>query len=112
VTRALQGAASSYGCEVEVIQTGGSAPINSDEEVADALRQHAVDLGLSAETFGPMGGSDDASLFLADVQQRGGVGSYVMVGGSNPAPHHNPAFDIDEGSLAHGVDLLERLVRA
>ena len=58
-----------------------------------------------------MGGSDDASLFLADVQKRGGSGSYVMVGADNPAPHHNPAFDVDERALAHSVDLLEALLR-
>ena len=58
-----------------------------------------------------MGGSDDVSLFLAGVQQRGGSGSYVMVGGDNPAPHHNPAFDVDERALAQSVDLLEALVR-
>ena len=111
VVRALEGAAASYGCEVEVLQTGGSAPINSDESVADALAAQAKALGLTAETFGPMGGSDDASLFLAEVQQRGGSGSYVMVGADNPAPHHNPLFDVDEQALAHGLDLLEGVVR-
>ncbi len=111
VVAALEGAAATYGCEVQVLQTGGSAPINSDEDVAGALQRHAQALGLTAETFGPMGGSDDASLFLAEVQRQGGVGSYVLVGADNPAPHHNPAFDVDERALAHGVDLLEALVR-
>jgi len=45
------------------------------------------------------------------VQRQGGVGSYVLVGADNPAPHHNPAFDVDERALAHGVDLLEAQVR-
>lgn len=111
VVTALEGAAASYGCVVEVVQTGGSAPINSDEAVASVLARHAQALGLTADTFGPMGGSDDASLFLADAQARGGSGSYVMVGADNPAPHHHPAFDVDERALAHGVDLLEALVR-
>ena len=111
VKQALRGAAATYGCEVEVIETGGSAPINSDEVVAAAVRGHALAMGLSSETFGPMGGSDDASLFLAEVQGRGGSGSYVMLGADNPAPHHHPAFDIDEQALSQGVDLLEALVR-
>ncbi len=111
VTQALEGAAASYGCEVEIIETGGSTTIDSDEVVAAAVRAHALAMGLSAETFGPMGGSDDASLFLAEVHKRGGSGSYVMVGADNPAPHHNPAFDVDEQALAQSVDLLEALVR-
>jgi aminobenzoyl-glutamate utilization protein A len=112
VTAALEGAATAYGCEVEVTRTGGSTTLQSDERVAAALAEHAEALGLTAETFGPMGGSDDASLFLAEVQRRGGCGSYVMVGADNPAPHHHPLFDVDERALAHGVDLLERIVRA
>ena len=58
-----------------------------------------------------MGGSDDANLFLAEAQRQGGADSYVMVGADNPAPHHNPAFDVDERALSHGADLLEALVR-
>ena len=112
VTQALRGAAAAYGCEVEVVRTGGSAVIQSDEPVAAAVAAHARDLGLSAETFGPMGGSDDASLFLAEAQRRGGQGTYVMVGADNPAPHHHPAFDVDEAALGHATDLLERLLRA
>jgi aminobenzoyl-glutamate utilization protein A len=111
VVAALEGAAASYGCAVEVLQTGGSAPINSDEPVAWQLARQAKVLGLTSDTFGPMGGSDDASLFLAEVQRQGGIGSYVMVGADNPAPHHNPAFDVDERALTHGLDLLEALVR-
>ena len=35
----------------------------------------------------------------------------MIVGGANPAPHHNPAFDIDERALGFSVDLLEALLR-
>jgi aminobenzoyl-glutamate utilization protein A len=58
-----------------------------------------------------MGGSDDASLFMAEVQRRGGTATYVVVGADNPAPHHNPAFDIDEDALGFSVDLLETVIR-
>jgi aminobenzoyl-glutamate utilization protein A len=111
VTAALQGAAQTYGCEVDVIETGGSTTMASDESVAQAMCKAAVELGGTAQTFGPMGGSDDASLFMADVQLRGGAASYVIVGADNPAPHHNPAFDIDERALGFSVDLLESVIR-
>ncbi len=29
----------------------------------------------------------------------------------NPAPHHHPAFDVDERAVTQSVDLLEALVR-
>jgi aminobenzoyl-glutamate utilization protein A len=111
VKRALQGAAQTYGCEVDVVETGGSTTMTSDEALAEAVRRTAEGLGATAQTFGPMGGSDDASLFMADVQGRGGSATYMIVGGANPAPHHNPAFDIDERALGFSVDLLETLLR-
>jgi aminobenzoyl-glutamate utilization protein A len=36
----------------------------------------------------------------------------VLVGASNPAPHHHPRFDIDERSLPIAVELFDRLVRS
>jgi aminobenzoyl-glutamate utilization protein A len=112
VVAALHGSAATYGCEVAVTETGGSTTIRSDEAVAQAAYDAALALGGTGQTTGPMGGSDDASLFLAEVQRTGGTGSYVMVGADNPAPHHNPAFDVDEAALGFSVDLLESLVRS
>ena len=111
VVAALQGAAQTYGCHVEVVETGGSTTMASDEQLAQAVYDTAIGLGRTAQTFGTMGGSDDASLFMADVQARGGLATYVIVGGANPAPHHNPAFDIDEEAIGFSVDLLESLLR-
>jgi aminobenzoyl-glutamate utilization protein A len=111
VVTALRGAAQTYGCDVEVLETGGSTTMASDEDLAESVRRLAVGLGGSGQTFGPMAGSDDASLFMADVQQRGGAAAYMIVGANNPAPHHNPAFDIDERALEFSVDLVEALLR-
>ena len=111
VERALTAAAEMYGCEVSVRRTGGSTTMESDESLARQVSELAAELGGVGEVFGPMSGSDDASLFMTAVQQRGGQASYVMVGADNPAPHHNPAFDIDEAAIGFSVDLLDRLLR-
>lgn len=111
VVAALKGAARTYDCSVDVLETGGSTTMASDEPLAASVSQIAVGLGGTGETFGPIAGSDDASLFLADVQKRGGSGTYVIVGADNPAPHHNPAFDVDERSLGFSIDLLDQLIR-
>ena len=111
VVGALEGAGSSYGCQVQVVETGGSTTMSSDEVLAAQAADLGRALGGTGQLFGPMGGSDDASLFMADVQARGGLAAYVMVGADNPAPHHNPAFDIDEESLEFSTELLERMLR-
>ena len=111
VVRALHGAADTYGCRAEVVHTGGSTTLASDEELAQVVCRCATALGGTAQTFGDMPGSDDASLFMAEVQRRGGTAAYVIVGADNSAPHHNPAFDVDERALGFSVDLLESLLR-
>jgi aminobenzoyl-glutamate utilization protein A len=111
VVRALEGAAHTYGCQVEVVPTGGSTTMVSDEELAQAVSKSATALGGTTQTFGEMPGSDDASLFMTDVQSRGGAAAYIVVGADNPAPHHNLAFDIDERALGFSVDLLESVLR-
>lgn len=111
VVAALEGAACTYGCEVDVVETGGSTTMASDERLAGAASRIAVGLGGTGQPFGPMGGSDDASLFMAQVQEQGGSGTYVIVGADNPAPHHNPAFDIDERAIDFSIDLLDGLLR-
>jgi aminobenzoyl-glutamate utilization protein A len=111
VVAALRGAAQTYGCDVEVVETGGSTTLASDTTLAEQVAAAATGLGATAQTYGPMGGSDDASLFMAEVQRRGGTATYVVVGADNPAPHHNPAFDIDEDALGFSVDLLETVIR-
>ena len=43
-----------------------------------------------------LGASDDATFLMRAVQGQGGAATYLVVGASNPAPHHSPEFDIDD----------------
>jgi aminobenzoyl-glutamate utilization protein A len=62
-----------------------------------------VDRVVSSEEFGV---SEDATYLMRRVQDAGGLASYVLVGTDHPTSHHTPTFDVDEESLAIGVDLL------
>jgi aminobenzoyl-glutamate utilization protein A len=114
VKRVLRAAAEMHGLEVQIEETGGSTTIRSDPELADQLGQVARARYGEAAVGGatPMRGSDDASLFMREVQRAGGLATYAIVGGGNPAPHHNPYFDIDESALPVAVDVLEDLIRS
>lgn len=52
-----------------------------------------------------MPGSEDASLFMNQVQARGGQATYLLIGSALAAGHHHPTFDFDEHALLHGVEL-------
>jgi aminobenzoyl-glutamate utilization protein A len=111
VKRVLRGAAETQGVEVDIEETGGSTSLDCDDELLDAVLEAARTTGHQAVRLHEMGGSDDASLFAEAVQRAGGLATYLVVGAKNPAPHHNPRFDVDEAALPIAVDVLEALVR-
>ncbi|MGW5646609.1 amidohydrolase [Saccharopolyspora sp. NPDC003752] len=109
----LRGSGAMHGVGVDVVETGGSATMDCDAELVEAIDRIAAELPDAGTTdgFKQMGGSDDASLFAREVQRAGGIATYMTVGGGNTAPHHNPLFDIDESAMPVALDVLERLIR-
>ncbi|AUZ87916.1 amidohydrolase [Arthrobacter agilis] len=111
---AVQGAAGMYGVTATTKAYGRAAVSLPDDALLDDVARAAR--GVPAITaYTPSGasggGSDDAHLLIREVQESGGLGTYIFVGASNPAPHHHRRFDIDEDALVIAVDLLEALFR-
>lgn len=114
VTAAVQGAAQMNDVDVETQVYGAAARSVPDQDRLDDIEAAASAVpaitGFTASGSAGLG-SDDAHLLIGDVQERGGTGSYIMVGAANPAPHHHALFDIDEAALDIAVDLLEGIIR-
>ncbi|MCU1633304.1 MAG: hipO [Micrococcaceae bacterium] len=111
----VQGAAQMYGVTVTSKTYGRAAVSQPDDDLLEGLAR-AADNVPAITTFTPKGasggGSDDAHLLIRAVQEAGGLGTYVFVGASNPAPHHHRRFDVDENAIVIAVDLLENLFRS
>ena len=101
-------AAGMHDCESELATIAEAPSAESDAELADVV--YAVAEGVagvdSVRHSAPLGGSEDATYLLDRVQERGGRASYVGIGTDHPGGHHTPTFDVDERSLAVGVDVL------
>jgi aminobenzoyl-glutamate utilization protein A len=109
----LESAAAMYGCEVDIETVGRAPSAESDPElvaiVADvAGRTRDVDSVLERET---LSGSEDATALMRAVQRNGGKAGYVVVGTDHPGGHHTGTFDVDEGSLPIGIELLSESIR-
>ncbi|MCU4975171.1 amidohydrolase [Halobacteria archaeon AArc-m2/3/4] len=104
----LETAAEMHDCEVE-IELGAQAPSAvSDDELAAVVADVAsgvdgIDTVLERDD---LGGSEDATFLMREVQQNGGQACYVGIGTDHPGGHHTATFDVDEESLSHGVDVL------
>ncbi|MEW9674331.1 amidohydrolase [Ammoniphilus sp. 3BR4] len=97
--------------EIDII--GAAIPIHCDPElVAIAIEEAEHIEGFSSvnglQESGALG-SEDASFMIRRVQERGGKGTYMIIGTDLPAPHHHPKFDIQEEVLPLAVDLLYQI---
>ncbi|WP_246998899.1 amidohydrolase [Halosolutus gelatinilyticus] len=106
--RVLRSAAEMHDCEVE-IEVGAEAPsARSDDDlvsiVADAAGETpGVETVIERDA---LGGSEDATYLMQEVQRNGGLACYVGVGTDHPGGHHTATFDVDEASIGHGIETL------
>ena len=111
--RVLDAAATMHDCEVETTPLGEAPGAESDDEIVDVVE------AIAGETAGvdsvvrrdDLGGSEDATYLMRRVQEGGGHAGYVCVGTDHPGGHHTATFDVDEESLAIGVDVLAGTLR-
>ncbi|MCU4925355.1 amidohydrolase [Halobacteria archaeon AArc-dxtr1] len=106
--RIIRSAAEMHDCEVE-IETGAEAPsATSDDDLARTVADVASDVdGVdSVLERSELGGSEDATFLMREVQQNGGNACYVGIGTDHPGGHHTATFDVDEESIRHGVEVL------
>lgn len=103
--------AATFGATANVRFRRHTKPLINDGAMTELMRSVAAEIvGANNVRAGvrTMGG-EDMSYFLASVP-----GCFAFVGSAPPppagpaSPHHSPTFDIDEGSLEIGVELLSR----
>ena len=112
VKRIAKAAGDMWGCGCSIDIKGGTKSGESDLEVAKVVAEEAREMGcfdkvVEEQNFGA---SEDYSHFMSTVQAAGGKGTYVQVGSTLRAGHHNSHFDFDEQTLANALELMSRCV--
>ena len=100
-------AAAMYGCTYDTKLMGQNVAVeNSPDAIAIVMQVAARTPGITEVLpFRQMGGCDDATTMITRVKERGGVGTYFIVGSDVANVHHAIDFDIDEAALDQGVRL-------
>ena len=113
-TAILEGAATSHDCGVEWAVAGKAPSATSDDSLVDVVAgvAEAVPTVETVRRRGTLGGSEDATYLMEAVQAAGGDASYVGIGTDHPGGHHTATFDVDEASLAIGVETISRSILA
>lgn len=109
--RIIAAAAAMHGVRADVRLAGAAEGARCDDALKNLVRQAARSLRQTTEVVDalPLKASEDATIFMNAVQQRGGQATYVLIGANLAAGHHHPAFDFDESALVHGVELYAAL---
>jgi amidohydrolase len=111
--RIVRGVAEAFGCTAEIDYHRFNQPTVNDPAMAAVARAAAAEV-VGAENVRDdvrtMGG-EDFSAFLRRVP-----GCFIAIGSRNAARglvygHHHPRFDVDEGCLAIGAEVLLRTAR-
>lgn len=112
VAQILTGCAQSFQVQVDSTVMGEAGTLQNDAMLVSLLRQIAQKY-LPEQTLitqRRFGGSEDATLLIQRVQQKGGQGLYFILGADRNAGHHQAEFDFDEGALQIGIKLFSRIL--
>ena len=108
--RVVQGVAQAFQCQATVVYKRYNSPTVNDPGMAAIARAAAVEVVGEANVVGDLRtmGGEDFSAFLLEVP-----GCFIAIGSRNESRglvhgHHHPRFDVDEGCLAIGAEVLLR----
>jgi aminobenzoyl-glutamate utilization protein A len=113
VANIVAGVARSFGVESETEKMGEAVDLRNDEALVEAIAEtaKAVPAVTTVTRSAGVGGSEDATILARRVQANGGKAAYFVIGSNRKGGHHQAEFDIDEASLAIGVEMFAGLLR-
>lgn len=110
--QAIAGAAIMYETSYQLQLMGAATSSAPSPAWVDYLRQQTAlvpGVKQAVDRIAAPAGSEDATLMMARVQERGGLASYMIFGTELSAGHHNEKFDFDENVMTLAVETLARV---
>ncbi len=99
---------------VEIKEMGKAYALSCDEDFMNEIRhlckENLDDLKLPSNNLSPLGGSDDFSYMMAQVQAHGGKATYMKLLTPIQSSPHNTTFDFDEDVLKKGTRIFASIV--
>ena len=112
--RVCHGAAAMNGCTCELMMMGESESQVSDvdflEQIGAIVEEHLPNLTVSSCKNAQNWGSEDISLMMNRVQERGGKAVYMRSVTDTASAQHTTAFDFDEKVLSDGIETFGAIV--
>ena len=106
--RIIEAAAQMWDCEVEIKVMGAAPSGESSQDMVDRAMAIAKTLPEFSDVQGIVdyAGTEDFTCMMARMQKQGGKATYIQVGTTLAAGHHNEFFDIDEKDMVNLVRMV------
>lgn len=111
VYKVIEGSALAFDCKYRTELAGGAPSYPKyDEEFIEEIRNNLDNKGFTLTTGVNLGGSEDVTYMMNDVENSGGKAVYFMFGTNLKAGHHNGKFDFEEDVLLMAHDVFKSTV--
>lgn len=111
--RVVRCAADMYGCSCEMVLAGAADSHASDrelsEQIARIVKRDLPHLKVCSEIYDKNSGSEDISLMMSRVQDRGGKASCMRSVTKFYGMPHTSVFDLDETVILDGIEVFSAL---
>jgi aminobenzoyl-glutamate utilization protein A len=107
-TRVLEGAAKMYDLTLEIEPAATALSAGSSPELIELAASIAEKLPSINEIIpeAPFNASEDVTVMMKRVQNRGGKALFVLFGTPVGGGHHSTTFDVDEEVIRNGAEFL------
>ena len=112
VEKVIAGSAMAFGVEYRIEEVGSAPAYNTyDEELVVYIGEHLGEKGFTVQVARSLGGSEDVTYMMNEVEKNGGKALHFMFGSDIKAPHHNNRFDFDERTLERAYKALTTTIQ-
>ena len=105
----IQASAEMHGNSYRIVQMGEAASADSDDElmrkVYTIAKAHSIFPELREQKV-HFGGSEDFTVMMKRVSEKGGKATFLLLGSRLKGNHHAADFDFEESVLVNGVKIL------
>ncbi|MDR7871078.1 MAG: amidohydrolase [Tissierellaceae bacterium] len=96
----IEGSAKTFDVNYRIVEAGSAPAYNTyDKDFVDLVGSHLKEEGFKIDVARSLGGSEDVTYMMNEVENNGGKALHFMFGSDLKAAHHNSKFDFDEEAL-------------
>lgn len=107
----IEGSAKTFDVKYRIVEAGSAPAYNTyNKEFVDEVASHLKEDGFKIDIARSLGGSEDVTYMMNEVENNGGKALHLMFGTQLSAAHHNNKFDYEEETLEMAFNALKKTV--